>query len=178
MSTEAKGKERGKPANIQRDAYFKMRPYGDAAMVRLKAGDARKKLRMLIIARARELEIRFEGESVDEEFFAKWLEGRGKDGKITYLRIPDFCEHAGTAQRLSLPTPMDDIRLIVKKAANGDVSFFLNGADLEKAEASPLPERTYILVHKIGEKTIGYTIKEFLLRVNSDFVFLDIEIAS
>ncbi len=126
-------------------------------------------------ADSRALKVTFSGEdAVGEEFTGQALTARGPKGESLSHYIQDFGVY-GQDKTFELQTPEKNATLVIKRAGNGDLTVSVKGQDISKSQDMPGP-KPYITIHRIEGKTVGYTVKDFLERVNQSFAHLVVQI--
>ncbi|MEW6036481.1 MAG: hypothetical protein AB1529_07760 [Candidatus Micrarchaeota archaeon] len=168
---EEKSKEGG-PHTMERrfPKKFKVSPSGPDSHLDLGLPQAKKKLTFMLSSSAdsRALRITFSGNvRASEESVGDRLEARATSGEVVEHFIPGFGVY-GEEKTYDLPTPVEGTRLMARRSAEGDLTVWVSGYDLSEAE-NVQHGRKFVTVHRIGGKTVGYTIKDFLRNVNFHF---------
>ncbi len=148
----------------------KLIPFGPDARLRLEAPNAKKRLTISVEAShdSRSLKVIYNHRepSSQDSTFAGVLH-RLDDGTIASYYLTGFGVY-NERREYDLETPDKDVRLMIRREDNGDVTLWLKSADLSKAENVPGP-KDFVTVHKIDGKPVGYTFKDLLQNINFMF---------
>ena len=158
----------------------KIRPLVEDSILNLPLANAEKKMHLTLRASpdSRALKINFSAEEVKrEEFYGYGTAGLSADDKVVYQFILQFGIY-DKEKTFELGTAKENVILMVRRTNGGDVSFWIKGNDIEKSKKEKHPSKDFITIHKIGDKTIGYTFTDFLDHVNESFdhVLMELEI--
>ncbi len=148
----------------------KLMPFGPDARLRLEAANARKKLVIVIEASpdSRSLKVIYNHrEPSSQDASSMGVLHRLDDGTVASYYLTGFGVYNEKAQ-YDLETPDKSVRLMIKREENGDVTLWLKGADLSKAESVQGP-KDFVTVHRIEGKPVGYTFKDLLRNINLMF---------
>jgi hypothetical protein len=149
----------------------KLPPSGpDALMLDLPAkGNAKTTLSFFVrgSSDSRDLHIIFSKEEGKETRFEHGLEKKSENGEPVSYYIPQFGIY-DSKKEYELDAPKDKT-LMVKRGDGGDLTVWIKGQDLSKAKKVVDPGRDYVTKYIAGEKTVGYTIEDFLMMVNLAF---------
>ena len=104
----------------------------------------------------------------NDDIFRHGTESRTEGGEIVSYRLTDFGLADGGTYRLE--TPLKDRFLMLAKSRDGDLSIWVEGADIQGAKTAPDKRRSYIDVYTQNGKAVGYRVNNFVGRANSAFL--------
>ncbi len=124
----------------------------------------------------RDLKVGYSNKPIgDEDLTTYGRECRTESGEIVEYDLIGFGVY-DKEQTYRLETPLKGKTLLLKRSNQGDLTVCLEGTDLSKAVISKDESRPYVGIHRIDGKTVGYTVDEFLDRVNAAFGLARFEI--
>jgi hypothetical protein len=124
----------------------------------------------------RELRIRYSTKQVGDVDLTK--DGRvcrTAKGEIVTHELMDFGVY-DEERVYKLETPFKGRTLLLKRGNEGSLTMCIEGTDLSKAVTSKDETRPYVGIHRIDGRIVGYTVEDFLGRVNQAFALARFEI--
>jgi hypothetical protein len=149
----------------------KLMPFGPEAVLKLEAGEAKKKLTMSLVAtsNSRNFKLVFDVRKPASEepsgIGSVMLLG---DGRVASYYLKDFGVYDEKAE-YELKTPMEGVGLMIRRTERGDVSIWLKGVDLAETDSFPHKSREYVTIHRKEGKVVGYTFKDLFHNINYNF---------
>jgi hypothetical protein len=171
MKQEGRNATDKQPRKERHPARFKIRPLPSDYIMNLALPKASRSISFMLTASgdSRALKVTFSGGMpMAEEALGRHIQSQGEDGKVKAQFIPNFGVY-GAQTQYQLDTPEGDLKLMIRRSGNGDLTAWVKGNDIDKSSTRADKDRDYVLIHTHKEKTIGYTIRDFLDNVHQNF---------
>ena len=119
---------------------------------------------------SKDLLVSFGGNANSQEFGPEGLTEKTEDGAPTRYQVIDFGVY-DAKKEFEFETPIKGKTLILERSNDGDLTVWIKGEDLSKAEKTVNPDKglSYVTTYTSEGRVVGHRIKDFVHACNSYF---------